>query len=232
MQDMADLSGDRAGRDQHFFDAVQQAVEEKGLERVSQDDIIRYSGIPRTTLYRRYGNREAILRAFVLDRTAADIAQCKRLATGGGSLSERFENILVFAILAAHRHSWLQRELNTSNAIQDLLANAFELSSEQTLVPILAQAKEQETCRCPAPLDELRRWLMYQIFDLSRRHYSSDDEARRIVKTYVMPVLALESASAATDDKIDFIYRHIKDRCSKSDSVGDGSVGDGERPRA
>jgi len=81
------------------FDAVQRAVEDKGLERVSQDDIIRYSGIARTTLYRRYGSREAILNAFVLERTAPDIAECRRIATGARSFSERFEDILVFAIL-------------------------------------------------------------------------------------------------------------------------------------
>jgi AcrR family transcriptional regulator len=213
---IVDGPGDRASRDRDFFDAVQRAVDEKGLDRVSQDDMIRYSGIPRTTLYRRYGNRDAILTAFVLDRTAADLAACKRLATGEGSLSDRFENILVFAIMAAHRHGWLQRELNASNSILDVLANAFELSSEQTLVPILAQAKESGACRCPAPLDELRRWLMDQIFNLSRQHYASEEEARRVVRTYVLPVLALEPVSTAAVDKIDFIYRHIKGLCSKN----------------
>jgi AcrR family transcriptional regulator len=196
-----------------FFDAVQRAVEDKGLERVSQDDIIRYSGIPRTTLYRRYGSREAILNAFVLDRTAPDIAECRRIATGAGSFSERFEDILVFAILAAHRHSWLQRQLDrgTLGNVEDILARAFQLSSEQTLIPFLIEAKKQGICHCPAPIEELRHWLMIQIFNLSRRQYASAGEARRVVRTYVLPVLALEQPTPAISEKIDFIYRYIQD---------------------
>jgi hypothetical protein len=65
-------------------------------------------------------------------------------------------------------------------------------------------------------LDELRRWLMDQIFNLSRQHYASEEEARRVVRTYVLPVLALEPVSTAAVDKIDFIYRHIKGLCSKN----------------
>jgi len=196
-----------------FFDAVQQAVEAKGLDRVSQDDIIRYTGVPRTTLYRRYGNRDAVLTALVLHRTSADIAECQRLATGAGSFSERFKAILVFAIMAAHRHEWLQRELErgSSAATQDILANAFKLSSEQTLVPVLVQAKAQGICRCPAPMDELRRWLLYQIFNLSRQKFESADEARRVVRTYILPVLALGQPNAETTEKIDFIYQHIQE---------------------
>lgn len=196
-----------------FFDAVQQAVEAKGLDGVSQDDIIRYTGVPRTTLYRRYGSRDAVLTALVLHRTSADIAECQRLATGAGSFSERFEAILIFAIMAAHRHEWLQRELErgSSATTQDILANAFKLSSEQTLVPVLEQAKAQGICRCPAPLDELRRWLLYQIFNLSRQKFDSIDEARRVVRTYILPVLALDQPNAATSEKIDFIYQHIQE---------------------
>jgi len=195
-----------------FFDAVQRAVEDKGLEGVSQDDIVRYSGIPRTTLYRRYGSREAILNAFVLDRTAPDIAACRRISSGAGSFSKRFEEVLVFAILAAHRHSWLQRQLNRGSAgnTESLLANAFRVSSEQTLLPFLTQAKEEGICGCPAPIEELQHWLMIQIFNLSRRQYSSAEEARRVVRTYVLPVLVLDQPSQVMSDKVDFIYRHIQ----------------------
>ncbi len=195
-----------------FFDAVQRAVDEKGLDGVSQDDIIRHSGIPRTTIYRRYGNREAILSAFVLDRTSADISQCHRLAMGGGELADRLEEVMVFAVLAAHRHKWLQRELERGPSVPvlDLLASAMKVSSEQTLMPLLREAKATGICQCPAPLEELQRWLVIQIFELSRQQFASADEARRIVKTYVMPVLALSTATAAAEEKIDFIYQHVK----------------------
>ncbi|GAA0333116.1 hypothetical protein GCM10009087_49160 [Sphingomonas oligophenolica] len=216
LQRADDIIGEgNAGTDQAstFFDDVQKAVDEKGFERVTQDDIIRYSGVPRTTLYRRYGNRDEILTAFVLNRTAADIAECRRLAASTGSFLERFEEILVFSILAAHRHRWLQRELErgSSSATQGILSNAFELSSEQTLVPALLQAKSRGICRCTAPLDELRQWLLHQIFNLSRQQYSSADDARRVVRTYILPVLALDQSSTSVSEKIDFIYQHIQD---------------------
>jgi AcrR family transcriptional regulator len=195
-----------------FFDAVQRAVDEKGLDRVSQDDIIRHSGVPRTTLYRRYGNRDAVLAAFVLDRTAADIKECQRLAMGRGAFAERLEEIMVFAVLAAHRHKWIQSELDRgpSLAVLDLLANAMKVSSEQTLMPLLRDAKAAGICRCPAPLDELQRWLVVQIFELSRQQFASAEEARRVVRTYILPVLALDTSSTAVGEKIDFIYQHVR----------------------
>jgi hypothetical protein len=79
------------------------------------------------------------------------------------------------------------------------------------LIPFLIEAKKQGICHCPAPIEELRHWLMIQIFNLSRRQYASAGEARRVVRTYVLPVLALEQPTPAISEKIDFIYRYIQD---------------------
>lgn len=204
-----------------LIEAVQRAVDEKGLELVTQDDIIRLSGIPRTTLYRRFGNRDAIIAAFVLTRISEDFAECQRLASGTGPFAERFEELVVFSVRAAHRHGWLQRELERgpSAGTLDLLARSLKVASDQTLMPMLAQAKAEGLSRCPAPLHELQRWLLFQIFEFSRKSHGSVDEARRIVRTYILPVLALEKADGSMSEKIDFIYDQLQgflDKAAKS----------------
>lgn len=194
-----------------FTAAIQKAVEERGLDNVTLDDIVRHSGIARTTLYRRHGGRDAIMAAFLRQRLSADIEECRKLAISPAPFVERIEQLIVFAILAAHRHAWLQLELERglSDASLDLLASAMKDASDQTLVPLLRQAKADGICRCPAPFEELHRWLLVQIFELSRRHFVTNNEARRVVRTFVMPVLALTAANTETDEKIDFIYRRL-----------------------
>lgn len=194
-----------------FFAAVQAAIDEKGLQDVTQDDIIRHSGVPRTTLYRRYGGRDALLAKFLRYRFADDIAACGQLATSPAPFAERMENLIVYSIMAAHRHGWLQRELDRglSTATIELLASAMQNASSQTLVPLLARARAEGLCRCPAPFDELQRWLLVQIFELSHRRYDTDEEAHRIVRTYVLPVLALAPTSPSIEEKIDVLYHHL-----------------------
>lgn len=194
-----------------FIASIQNAVDERGLDNVTLDDIIRHSGIARTTLYRRYGGRDSMMAAFLRQRLSADIEECRKLAISPAPFVERIEQLIVFAILAAHRHAWLQRELERglSEASLDLLAAAMKDASDQTLAPLLRQAKSDGICRCPAPFEELHRWLLVQIFELSRCHFATNDEARRIVQTFVMPVLALKAASTETDEKIDFIYHRL-----------------------
>lgn len=194
-----------------FMTSIQSAVEERGLDNVTLDDIVRHSGIARTTLYRRHGGRDSIMAAFLRQRLSADIEECRRLAISPAPFVERIEQLIVFAILAAHRHAWLQSELERglSDASLDLLASAMKDASDQTLAPLLRQAKADGICRCPAPFEELHRWLLVQIFELSRRHFATNDEAGRIVRTFVMPVLALNAANTQTDEKIDFIYRRF-----------------------
>lgn len=194
-----------------FITSIQDAIEDRGLDAVTLDDIVRYSGIARTTLYRRHGGRDAIIEEFLRQRLSADIEECRKLAISPAPFVERIEQLIIFAIMAAHRHAWLQRELQRglSDASLDLLAAAMKNASDQTLAPLLRQAKADGICRCQAPFEELHRWLLIQIFELSRRHFATCDEASRIVRAFVMPVLALDATDPSTDQKIDFIYRQL-----------------------
>ena len=56
--------------DEAILEAALQQIAITGVRRTSADDIARRAGVNRVTLYRRLGDREAILRAAYLQETA------------------------------------------------------------------------------------------------------------------------------------------------------------------
>lgn len=65
-----------------ILDAAQQVFEQYGARRANVEDVARAAGISRSTLYRAYPNKEALLEAVLYRELAAFLGQLDRHASG------------------------------------------------------------------------------------------------------------------------------------------------------
>ncbi|GAA4476376.1 helix-turn-helix domain-containing protein [Rhodococcus olei] len=63
-----------------MLDAARAEFERYGIRRTNMDDIARRAGISRSTLYRRFPNKDALVETLVLRDTAAFFAELDRVA--------------------------------------------------------------------------------------------------------------------------------------------------------
>ena len=63
-----------------ILDAAQQVFEQYGARRANVEDVARTAGVSRSTLYRAYPNKEALLEAVLLRQFDAFLAELDRVA--------------------------------------------------------------------------------------------------------------------------------------------------------
>ena len=65
-----------------ILDAAQQVFEQYGARRATVEDVARAAGVSRSTLYRAYPNKEALLDAVLMRQLGAFLAELDRVASG------------------------------------------------------------------------------------------------------------------------------------------------------
>src|ERR1700712_961106 len=89
------------GADPRFdllLEAIDSCVRANGLGDVTVEGVAQVSGISRATLFRKFGSREAMLKAYLVSRSSRLIEIGQRIANEPGNLGERLENILAFMV--------------------------------------------------------------------------------------------------------------------------------------
>jgi AcrR family transcriptional regulator len=175
-----------------LLEAVGESVRANGLEGATIEDVAAISGVSRATMYRRFGSRDGMLKAYLARRSSRLIQIGRELAAGPGDLNSRLEDILTFMVNGVNRAPWIKRE--RSGTDDELVQAAARRFFDQVVVPMLSQAETQGHWERPAPLAELLAWLTDEYFVLVRLRGHDEAEVRRHIRTYIMPVLNLRTS--------------------------------------
>jgi AcrR family transcriptional regulator len=212
--------------------AVEECVEAYGLAGVTIDGVAAVAGSSVATLYRKFGSRDGMLRAFLARRSLNMVATGHRIAVGRGSLGERLEGILTFMVHGVNNTSWVKREhlegLTSTGA--RLMHDTATLFFQQVVEPMLEQAAAQGHWKCPAPIEELGTWLVDEYSVLVRLRAHDEAEVRRHIRTYILPVLGLSvtgpGENKTLSDRLDALQREVatlsdllRSLCRKLDSA-------------
>ncbi|MFF0814201.1 TetR/AcrR family transcriptional regulator [Rhodococcus sp. NPDC003318] len=76
----AERTATRVSPETVMLDAARREFEQYGIRRTNMDDIARRAGISRSTLYRRFPNKDALVEMLVMHDTAAFFAELDRVA--------------------------------------------------------------------------------------------------------------------------------------------------------
>jgi AcrR family transcriptional regulator len=100
-----------------IFDAAVVEFEQHGFRRVALDDVARRAGVSRTTIYRRFSNKDELIAAVIERENVtlfADIAQELKQA---GPQSNYYVEAFTLAILKFRRHRVLDRMMRDEPAL-------------------------------------------------------------------------------------------------------------------
>lgn len=199
----ADRSGDRVTA--AILDAAVAEFERHGFGRVALDDVARRAGISRTTIYRRFANRDELVAA-VIDRENAvlfaDIA-AELAHTDGQANFNYYVEAFVAAILRFRRH----RVLN--QLITDDPALALQLATEHygafvgrvaaalwvIFPPGFADRIGEPTVTALA--DTIARYAMVVLLLPSREPLAGAEDLRAFASTHFLPSLPAALRGAA-----------------------------------
>lgn len=208
--------------ERQILDAARQCAEDIGLDNMTVEDIARLSGISRTTIYRRMGGREAILRAMIADQARPYAAQSIALALGPGDLAERLEAVLVEALASVSCHAWITAKPPAALGRESL--SLFSDVSDQMnggAIGIMLQAAAREgRLRSGLDPESVFTWLLRQIFsygiELAGDRAAISDHVRRFILPVLLPDVLPSTALAVSDARLDRIEGLLRNLVEKS----------------
>ena len=98
-----------AGAEGAILDAALVEFERHGVHRVALDDVARRAGVSRTTIYRRFANRDELVAAVIERENVALFADIAEELRGAGRGSNYYVEAFTLSILRFRRHRVLDQ---------------------------------------------------------------------------------------------------------------------------
>ena len=205
------------------LDAAARCVARKGLDATSLDEVAAEAGVSRTTLYRRFGNREALFRALIVERAQPFRSWSERVLLGAGSPAERIERVLTAAILQIQRVGWLDASLSAGMSAfgMRVFKSAHALLARQTMERLLDSLLDARARDAGVTVAELLDWLAEQMILLASAQRWDEAILRYRLRYFVISVIAPGSA----DDDVLVRLSSIEAQLSRLLALKDGSAG-------
>lgn len=100
-----------------ILDAALVEFERHGFRRVALDDVARRAGVSRTTIYRRFANRDELVGAVIERENAALFADIANELKAAGPQSNYYVEAFTLSILRFRRHRVLNRMIGDEPAL-------------------------------------------------------------------------------------------------------------------
>jgi AcrR family transcriptional regulator len=107
----------RADATQSILDAALTEFERHGFRRVALDDVARRAGVSRTTIYRRFANRDELVAAVIERENVVLFADIAAELKNAGPPSNYYVEAFTQSILMFRRHRVLNQMMNEEPAL-------------------------------------------------------------------------------------------------------------------
>ncbi|MET0248186.1 MAG: helix-turn-helix domain-containing protein [Sphingobium sp.] len=192
------------------LDAAAQCVRRKGFDNISLEEVATEAAVSRTTLYRRFGNRENLFRALLRERARPFRAWSRQVLMGPGTPEERLETVLTHAIIEMQRVGWLDHTIaGISAASARLIKAAHAEGASDTIGPVLEMLMPPEAAQAGITVADLIEWSTDQMIALASARAWDEQSLRCRLRYFVLPVLAPRAAPSSTDARLAAIEQKI-----------------------
>ena len=199
------------------LDAAALCVERKGFDNVSLEEVAAEAGVSRTTLYRRFGGREALFKALLFERAAPFREWSHRVLVGPGTVGERLETVITHATLEMQRVGWLDQSFHAglTPASARLIKAAHAQSAGSGMGPLLETMLAARPEAGSITITEVLEWIADQIIALASAPDWEEAALRERVRFFVIsalvpresPVDGVEQRLSAIEAKLDRLAR-------------------------
>ena len=197
-----DLADETSGA---ILDAAAEEFRRDGVRGTSLDAIARRAGIGRVTIYRRFGDKNGLVRALILRESRRIIEACEAASSRGKDVGDRFALSFVAMLRATRTHpffrAWLKRE--TEDVLHHLTLGG-ETMMRLGIAYIAQHIRDaQRAGELPAyepePTAEIIARFAHSLMLTPRGGCPLDDEAQsyRFARAYIVPLIANGPAPVA-----------------------------------
>ncbi|RAV17945.1 TetR/AcrR family transcriptional regulator [Mycolicibacterium sp. GF69] len=178
-----------------ILDAAVIEFERRGFRRVALDDVARRAGVSRTTIYRRFANRDELVAAVIERENIALFADIAEEVKRAGPQSNYYVEAFTLSILKFRRHRVLYRMLTDEPALVLELARrhyAAAIARMAAALHIIFPPGFAERIGEPAVAelaDTILRYAAMVLLLPSARPLDSADDIRAFARAHFLPSL-------------------------------------------
>jgi AcrR family transcriptional regulator len=201
-----------------ILDAAANCVARNGFDNTSLEEVATEAGVSRTTLYRRFGSREALFAALLRARSEPFRKWSRSVLAGHGSVAERLETVIVHATLEMQSVGWLDVSLRSgiSRLGARLLKTNLAQGADEGMGPLIDTLLASRPDCQDISRSEVLEWVVEQMIGFAGAPRWERQALHRRVRFFVIPVIAAGIADrsvtgslAAIEAKLD---RLLEDR--------------------
>jgi AcrR family transcriptional regulator len=176
---------------ERVLQATAVCVERLGLDKTTVDEIVQASGLSRATIYRRFGHREAIFEALLISRSHPHVASALRLLSAPGSMAQRLESSLVYALMEIGADPCLNTmyRADWTAANVKIIRGAFFKLLKGNMAPVLQAAYDAGELRQDLPFQELMFWQLDQYRQMAALGPWEPERLRHHIRHFILPVM-------------------------------------------
>jgi TetR/AcrR family transcriptional repressor of uid operon len=183
---------------ERILDAALELAAASGLGNLTMDDVARRASVGRMTVYRRFGDRQALVQALGVRETRRALAEIAAALDPSASVEDRVTDGFVAALGVARTHPLLVRFarfepealLDPIRAEDDLFANALrEFVSAQ--IRDGGRSRELSSADAEAAAELLVRiGVSFVLMPRSVIDYENEATARELARKLIAPIVA------------------------------------------
>ncbi len=196
-KDGSGLSRDVDEAREQILAAAEAVILRYGIPKTTMDDIGREAGVSRPTVYRYFGDREALVGALIERRSRMLFERARTFILSHETFAEQLVEGLVYLvdhgrkdpivrILVSPEHMGMTRPIvGGSNLATNLTAEMWE--------PIFRRAMERGEIRRDLDIAAVAEWLaLVQFILVGRLDFASpqDPNHREMLRTFVLPAFS------------------------------------------
>lgn len=186
-----------------ILDAAYEEILAFGLRRTTVEDVARRVGVARITIYRRFSNKEELVRAVLLREARRTFDEVDDAISGLATMEEQLVEGFVTTLAATRRHPLLRRLLATEPElilpVLTIEGGPMLAAAREFLAGHIRRAQRSGQLRSldPEPVAELlvRMTLSFLLTPDSCIPLDTDRQARDFARRYVVPAITQATRS-------------------------------------
>ena len=173
------------------IDAAAACVDTLGFDKTAIEDIVRASGVSRATLYRRFGSREGIFTALLLQQAEPIVAASKVAIECETGLAERIEAGLILSVGKMSANPLIKAffDQGVSSVNLSLIRPVFIELVSGTLMQTLEQAKSSGEFNSKLEFSDILEWLLRDFILIFSNGPWDKTQLQAHVRNFIIPVL-------------------------------------------
>ncbi|MFF0816305.1 TetR/AcrR family transcriptional regulator [Rhodococcus sp. NPDC003318] len=176
--------------------AAEAVIQRYGVVKTTMGDIAQEVGVSRPTIYRYFGDRDAVLSAMVEARSRRLFGKARAYLRQRPTFGEQVVDGLVFLVDRGRRDPIMQlivspEHMDTATALLGSSGLAARLTTEMWS-PLIDEARKRSEIRPGTTTEDICDWItMVQLILMGRKDFGSEDdpEHRRMLTRFLLPAI-------------------------------------------